>query len=103
MFHVGQRVVCVDDEATAKYSKWPCSGGMDGLKKGVVYTIRATGEYRGVSCIWIEEISRPKRLAEYEYGELGFAVQRFRPIEGRSTETGMAILRDILNTKKEKA
>lgn len=101
MFRVGQKVVCVDARNVRKYSKWPIREGstLDGLSEGLVYTIRAIGSFRGVPCIWLDEIVRMPDL----YGEAGYHPARFRPVVERKTDIGWAheILRKA--TKKKRA
>jgi hypothetical protein len=92
MFYVGQKVVCVDDEAHKKYVPKGYSasdGDMGGLTKGRVYTIRKTGEFLpGNFLVWLEEILRPIEADTVclIYGECGYDPRRFRPIVERKTD-----------------
>lgn len=84
MFRIGQKVVCVDDEC-APGRAWVRWGPP---KLGAVYTVAATGlnSINGAgTCIAVEEIKGQYRAS------------RFRPVTERKTETGMAILREILD------
>jgi hypothetical protein len=87
-FHVGQKVVCVDDDAThflhLARTGLRISGSLDGLKKGTVYTVRAAGyreSFPGVLCVWLEEIIRPATF----FGEAPYIAARFRPVVERKT------------------
>jgi len=93
-FHVGMRVVCVDDETTRFDHPNGCySGSLHGLKYGCVYTIRevcaSTDPYAPSrpSCRLVE-IIRPimNRV------ETPFALARFRPAH----ENRMDELRTLL-------
>jgi hypothetical protein len=94
MFHVGQKVVCVDDRLVKDYARSAVykefAGGLDGLKSGLVYTVRASGFYTpvpGVPVVWLSEIVRPIRSqADEIYGEAPFAAARFRPVVERKTD-----------------
>lgn len=99
-FRVGQKVVCVDARDTAEFSPFPTINcGMDGLAEGTVYTIRRLGDFRGVFCLWLEEIKRPLRTrGEIErFGESGYCAARFRHLVEKKTDAGMAILKTILD------
>lgn len=117
-FHVGQKVVCINDKEMHKsgeiigfYQGRPIvkAGTMDGLKKGAIYTIRALDldclDKRPI--VFLHEIIRPKWECIPHQPEAGYCATRFRPLIEKSTETGMAILRkiadDISNKIKEKA
>ncbi len=98
MFHIGQKVVCVDETPVKPdYT-------MDGLTKGHTYTIRWIGKYThpldGLGqniTVRLEELCRkPSPIGS----DVPFLARRFRPLIEKSTETGMAILRKILKTKK---
>lgn len=73
-FHVGQKVVCVDDK--------PFNGGLDGLIAGNIYTIRGFGEcMSGPLGIRLVELLRPKPANDMPY-----LARRFRPIIERKTD-----------------
>lgn len=83
-FHVGQKVVCVDDTPTPGFT-W--GTGWRPIKDEI-YTIAAIG-LRGFhgpyQCVKLRE----------QTGDWRFKASRFRPLIQRSTETGMAILRKV--------
>jgi hypothetical protein len=89
MFHVGQKVVCVNDE----YQDIRC--GDTPVKRGAIYTVRKCFDFFGESGVLVEEICNPK-----DRGYHGF---RFRPVVERKTDIGFAheILRKV--TKKKTA
>ena len=93
MFHVGQLVVCVDDDEDAYVNPTHrYYDGLSGLKKGVVYTIRWVGMPRHTRylCVRIEEIIRP---VDFEDGEeTPYAAARFRPV----VETSLDVFREML-------
>jgi len=79
-FHVGQKVVCVDDRETNLIGLW-----REGFRpvKGKVYTVSATGlthpfDPQELPCILVEELSR--RVFEPIWAH------RFRPIVSRKTD-----------------
>lgn len=76
MFHVGQKVVCVNDDPSWK-------GMPTGLTKGVVYTIDALVEYpyEGIG-VQLVEISLP----DNEHHWPAFHPRRFRPVIERKTD-----------------
>lgn len=100
-FRIGQKVVCVNDTPAR------ISGIPNGLVKGTVYTVVATGltnpiDPQKLPCIQVLELPSPHPL---DRGYQILWAHRFRPVVERKTDTGMAILRKLLtDTKiKEKA
>ncbi|MGE0290387.1 MAG: hypothetical protein AB7I42_25070 [Bradyrhizobium sp.] len=95
-FHVGQKVVCVDDQG--HHAPWrPVSTrGLDGLKRGRVYTVRAVGRYHMVACIWLVEIERAVDAEHPHLGEPGYAPIRFRPL--REKKTDISVFKEMLVT-----
>lgn len=89
MFRIGQRVVCVDDGTPFPTVSSP-------LTKGNVYTVRATDDrpHSKGQAIALAEI-RVEASAPLLTGF--FYSSRFRPVIERKTDTGMAILREILD------
>lgn len=75
-FHVGQKVVCVDDEA--RY------GDLYPLKAGVTYTVRSIGPFCHPLfritevCVCVEEITRQD--------DFPYLARRFRPLVERKTD-----------------
>ena len=87
-FHVGMKVVCVDDVPHGKYMPVGSRANkcLRGLKSGVVYTVRTIGPcpVRGNPCLWLDEIYSSVGPSGFE---IGFAIQRFRPAhENRMNE-----------------
>ena len=89
-FHVGMRVVCVDDDADRFVQGAATFGDLDGLLQNTVYTVRDVGicPFWGLPALWLCEINRPLcRLLEP-----GFDIRRFRPAH----ENRMDELRTLL-------
>lgn len=101
----GDKIVCINDELDTYVVPGPLyKGGLDGLTRDVVYTISSFyKDIDGVPCIVVCEIDRPA-LDNYDFYSIylnaGFAASRFKPVEKRSTESGMRILKGILKNKK---
>lgn len=92
MFHVGQKVVCVDDQ------NWTSpSLTFERPILGRVYVVRG---FTPTGTVKLEEIKGLVRNWRYFYGEGGWLASRFRPVISRSTESGMSILRGILNGQR---
>lgn len=92
-FHVGQLVVCVDDQLG--YTRWlpgrvSSNTDLDGLRRSQIYTVREVclswaDEWREpVDCIHLVEITR--------HVGVPYAAERFRPI----TDDKLAIFRQHL-------
>jgi hypothetical protein len=97
-FHVGQKVVCVDDDPRSfLHAGAPgvrFSGDLNGLKKGAVYTVRAFGRYPAypdILCVWLEEIIRPTAF----FDEPAYVAARFRPVVERKSD--ISIFTAMLN------
>ena len=98
----GDKVVCVDDREdayTVPSVVW-YRDSLDGLTAGTVYTVRAIARspnpYHDWFIVQLVEITRPHD----EWGEGGYHVNRFRPVERDRTERGMAILNKLLASVK---
>lgn len=90
-FRVGQKVVCMDDapRSPRRYKEnFP--------KKGVVYTVRGFDPLAAGVSIFLEEVCNEPKQYNNGYGECSFRADRFRPAVERKTDTGMAILKSIL-------
>jgi hypothetical protein len=106
MFYVGQKVVCVDAVEHTHFAppNVMVEGSLDGLREGVVYTVRSVGR-RHPRCpfgvlVWLTEIVRPiKGDLSKLYGELGYDPRRFRPLIERKTD--ISIFTDMLKPKTE--
>lgn len=88
-FRVGQKVVCVDGE---EHPRLWCP------KTGGVYTIRSVFVWDDCPYIRLEEY-RHRTRSSGPWGEGGWNALRFRPVVEPGTETGMSILRELLNTQ----
>jgi hypothetical protein len=94
---VGQKCVCIDDKPHPL--NWR---GLDGLRKGEVYTIRRIGfDVDGTFGIWLSEIIRPHQDGAPEWGELPFVATRFRPVKTTSIECFKALLAPVPTKQKE--
>lgn len=81
-FHVGQRVVCINDSGGQEFCPWKVAedAGLDGLQKGCVYTVRSVLTEHGVPTLELQEIPRfinPR----WKHACRGFHQARFRPLE----------------------
>lgn len=101
IFRAGQRVVCIDAKVRPESSLFVIGG--EELVEGTVYTVRAnvTAGPDSTPAILLEEIRLPALSGPFDEG--AFYADRFRPVTERSTETGMAILRKVLQEIKEKS
>lgn len=81
-------VVCVNADNLAFRSLIPARfeivGGLDGLLKGDVYTVRDIGVEFGFVCIRLKEIIRP--VSPYTRVEAMYAAARFRPVKETSID-----------------
>ena len=95
MFRIGQKVVCVD------VSPFKFDGTLPPLRKGAVYTV--TGHVQGILITLAEQPG--VRTDGVMDPKTGFLPMRFRPVQEKSTDAGMAILKEILDreTVKEPA
>lgn len=86
MFHVGQLVVCVNDDPNAFVCRvklppgnyWLHEAGLDGLKRGHIYTIRDLGRLNKrfqIQQVRLVEIVRP---LDPDGNEAAYALERFR-------------------------
>lgn len=92
-FRVGQKVVCVDDSAELGkrliINPALSAGWKNDLKRGEVYTFLSYAKHPNSNhpALHVAEINRV----------WPFAACRFRPVVEKSTDAGMAILREILD------
>lgn len=94
-FHVGQRVVCVDDASRPGllWSIGKAWGDLDGLRKGTIYTVRGIELAPiGVLTLKLREIVRKSPPGTGNL-DAGFAAFRFRPV----VETDISIFTAMLN------
>ena len=87
-FHVGQKVVCIDDRPSG--TSQPCC-----LKRGTIYTVRALGScpVTGRPSICLEEIIHP--IHPTWRVEWAYLQERFRPVVDQRTD--ISIFRRMLN------
>jgi hypothetical protein len=83
-FRVGQKVVCVDDEAHQKFTPFPARSDLEGLAEGEIYTVSYVGVRLGVKVVRILEIKRSWNSFIDE--ENFYAAARFRPVVERKTD-----------------
>ena len=97
MFHVAQEVVCVNDDenATPTVPGIHYLPGLDGLRRGATYTIRAVGTspHGGYPIVWLNEIVRP--YSRSYGGEGGYAAIRFRPVQKKQLPESLTRLLDL--------
>lgn len=96
-FRVGQKVACVNDQWSGNGYERSRGIGCP-LKAGSTYTVSGfcvvdafsmNGIFERVQCLLLAEVGHPSGR--------GFDARRFRPVVERGTETGMSILRELLN------
>lgn len=94
-FHVGQKVVCVDDDN-------PCSCGCSiGIKSGNVYTVTAAFEGTAWGGARKQKVFVAEDTPRIGW-ENGYLASRFRPVIERKTDAGMAILREVADDASKK-
>ena len=99
-FHVGMKVVCIDDDPNGHGPAFLLSiDEMDGLKADSVYTIRALEICLNVPCVFLKEIVRTGKRPDNEPRECPFALSRFRPAV--ETKTDISILEKLLNARQK--
>lgn len=94
MFHVGQKVVCINDGPS---SFTPNAVWRDGEKivKGIIYTVRRSHFFEGIPCLWLNEVTRSNAARTRWGDDVGYGQWRFRPLIERKTDIGFAILKKI--------
>jgi hypothetical protein len=92
VFHTGQKVVCVEAprKRSLLWTQYPV--------EGAIYTIRKCWMGDRDMVVLLNELKNPIGPK----GERTFWAHRFRPVQERSTEAGVAMLRKLLNTKQRK-
>ena len=80
MFHVGQRVKCIDDAFTPERFIQMVELGMQAPVKGQVYTIRKAWFEEGEYGLLLTEIINPKHHFSKGLLEPGFYGYRFRTL-----------------------
>jgi len=93
-FHVGQRVVCIDDRFQGGY-------GIEALpRKSHTYTIRGvriSGWEGCPTCVVLEEILNQPRQYRNGFHEAHFDARGFRPVIERKTD--ISVFTALLNPK----
>lgn len=99
MFHVGQRVVCVD--ASPSLIEWASDDDIPVV--GNVYTITRIFLLKSGLAFDLVEIHRGAIAAWVWNGMVGYGAYRFRPIISRKTDISFAheILRTVTTPTKE--
>lgn len=96
MFHVNQKVVCVN----AKPSPICRITGVSNLSKGAIYTIRDIEVWEGVECVRLVEIvERPYHFIDRGWLEPSWRANRFRPVVSRKTD--ISIFTAMLTPSKQ--
>ncbi len=97
MFHVGMKVVCVNDSLgnlPDTYKGVTIMHTLDGLKKGSIYTVREVGLKS-----WIDAAPAIKLIEIIRgigpLGESPYWAHRFKPLEERKTD--ISIFKKLLN------
>lgn len=99
-FHVGQKVVCIDDSghinANGRRGTWEDG---DAPKVGAIYTVRRSFTNEdGDAILWLDEIRRGP-IARKEWGDdVGYGADRFRPVVERKTD--ISVFTAMLNPSK---
>jgi len=101
MFHVGQKVVCVEDgllPGSHPNAKWIPG---EAIVRGQRYTVSSVHKHKEHTVLWLEEVRRAD-VARATYGPLvGYDALRFRPVQTRPTSIEIfERIRDQV-TKKE--
>ena len=97
----GDKVVCVNDRAFGIASEGRR------LKQGEVYTVsgcimsEGSGPL-GIGCGPALVICECPNIGAFSGVEKGWCVSRFRPVQTKSTDTGMAILKRILERPEQR-
>lgn len=77
-FHVGQKVVCIDDNFSRKFVTNPV------MSK--IYTLREVYPFADGIGVLLDEIRNEPRQWSDDYGEPGFRASRFRPVVEKKTD-----------------
>lgn len=94
MFHVGQRVVCIND---ANPRLFPFMG----VSRGCVYTIRGIDDGSGELGLFLEEVKLP--VPSGRKTEASFDATRFRPVKETDISIFTAMLNPTPTKQKERA
>jgi hypothetical protein len=99
MFHVGQKVVCVDGWDNNPFPD--CPNGVP--KTGCVYTVRgySAAPTPKFDAIWLDEIINPQRKFPSGMWEPSFNEARFSPLDKRKTD--ISIFTEMLTGERKEA
>ena len=97
-FKIGQKVVCINtDQHPLGKGDYGAPPVADHIEIGKVYIIRRLSN-RKIPLVWLQGINRRQPHADGGFWtDSGFLAFRFRPLIERKTETGMSILREIID------
>jgi len=87
-FHVGQKVVCINDDKSAS------------LRLGCVYTVVGLLDRMLPTCLGTTEYGVALLEAKPNELHIGFASSRFRPVVERKTD--ISIFKAMLNPSKQR-
>lgn len=100
-FHIGQKVVCVRNTPVGQELRYATGRRSNKIQIGQVYTVREIDtramHLHGVATVRLVEVINDTRMTSVGEWEPGYPASCFRPVVERKTETGMAILREILD------
>jgi len=100
MFRIGQKVVCVRNFPVGQEVRYSTGARSNKIQIGSVYTIREVDtravHLHGVACVRLVEVVNDVQQTTVGPWERGYPATSFRPVVERGSETGMAILREIL-------
>lgn len=88
MFHVGQKVVCIDADGPTfegvPHVHWRPS---EKIVNGTIYTVRKVYvDSRGAPCLWLNEVQRSPESQSRFGPTVGYGQHRFRPLAERKTD-----------------
>jgi len=100
MFRVGQKVACINDRMNHGGQR---PSGYNYPIEGTVYTIRDIfADEFGRELVRLCEVKNGQENTRLGFIEPGFDASHFRPVVSRKTDTGMAILKKLLQPKPER-
>jgi hypothetical protein len=99
MFHIGQKVVCVRDEAEGDLECRYSGGGKSSkIRVGNVYTIREIDtravHLHGVASVRLVEVCNPEKMTTVGMWETAYPVACFRPVVEKKTD--ISVFEEIL-------
>jgi hypothetical protein len=94
-FRVGQRVVCVDADKFSNIAGVFASGNRPDLdadwllQEGEIYTVESIVVHPLIDTAVMRLVEIPERVSVSMYGDLGYAVSRFRPLISQADDIAM--------------